>query len=520
LNDRIPVIDLFAGPGGFAEGFSSFPSGAEKHFRICLSIEKDPYAHRTLELRSFFRQFPRGQVPEDYYQYLRKKLSRSDLFSAWPEESRGAQHEAWLAELGSDGLLDKEVDNRIEAALNGAHKWVLIGGPPCQAYSIVGRSRNKGNKKYVAEEDKRHFLYREYLRIIARHWPPVFVMENVKGILSSRVNGRRIFDQILSDLHDPAAALKSETGNSKASFTYKIFSLTQPVSYPVEDGCNQFSPNDFLILSEGYGVPQARHRVILVGVRQDYKNIIPKHLIPQNLVSVSTAIEDLPKLRSGLSREEDLFSLWEERVWELIDDNELFDTICNDYDISLQDQIDKALSGLKSGALYGRGSEFIPFDGVRHDDWFFDPQLKGVCNHTSKSHMSTDLHRYLFAACFAEVYDRSPVLSEFPMKLWPNHKNAHSATGFINFSDRFRVQLASKPATTVMSHIAKDGHYYIHYDASQCRSLTVREAARLQTFPDNYFFEGPRTQQYIQVGNAVPPLLAHQIAEIVHDMLM
>jgi DNA (cytosine-5)-methyltransferase 1 len=133
--------------------------------------------------------------------------------------------------------------------------------------------------------------------------------------------------------------------------------------------------------------------------------------------------------------------------------------------------------------------------------------------------MGDDLRRYFFAACFARVYGRSPQIREFPKRLWPYHQNIQDAADGKMFSDRFRVQARGRPATTIVSHIAKDGHYFIHYDPVQCRSLTVREAARLQTFPDNYFFEGPRTEQYQQVGNAVPPLLGKQLAEVVADIL-
>lgn len=129
--------------------------------------------------------------------------------------------------------------------------------------------------------------------------------------------------------------------------------------------------------------------------------------------------------------------------------------------------------------------------------------------------MTADLHRYLYAACFAKCIGLAPKMHEFPEQLLPKHKNARTG----KFNDRFRVQISDAPSTTITSHISKDGHYFIHPDPSQCRSFTVREAARLQTFPDNYYFEGSRSQQYIQVGNAVPPFLAVQIAEVVHETL-
>ena len=132
--------------------------------------------------------------------------------------------------------------------------------------------------------------------------------------------------------------------------------------------------------------------------------------------------------------------------------------------------------------------------------------------------MDSDIHRYLFCSVFAQQHDRAPKLSDFPDELLPNHKNVDKGKIGL-FSDRFRVQLKDIPATTVTSHISKDGHYYIHYDPTQCRSLSVREAARLQTFPDNYFFEGTVTQQYHQVGNAVPPLLARDLANTVYHIM-
>lgn len=152
--------------------------------------------------------------------------------------------------------------------------------------------------------------------------------------------------------------------------------------------------------------------------------------------------------------------------------------------------------------------------------WFEDTRLEGVCNHSSKAHMPSDLARYLFISAYGEVHGASPKLRHFPVGLLPAHENIARAMKNHMFCDRFRVQIGNEPSTTVLSHIAKDGNYYIHPEPSQCRSLTVREAARLQTFPDNYYFEGPKTEQYRQVGNAVPPLLGCQLAHVLHDILI
>jgi DNA (cytosine-5)-methyltransferase 1 len=169
-----------------------------------------------------------------------------------------------------------------------------------------------------------------------------------------------------------------------------------------------------------------------------------------------------------------------------------------------------------------RGAAFIKgeFTPAYQAKWYNDPRLDGICHHETRSHLDSDLHRYLFVSAYGHVHGRSPTLKDFPADLLPAHVNVDSAVkngGF--FSDRFRVQLRNKPASTVTSHIAKDGHYYIHPDPTQCRSLTLREAARLQTFQDNYFFCGPRTMGYTQVGNAVPPLLARNIASSVWALL-
>lgn len=509
--NQIPVIDLFAGPGGLGEGFSSIIEGNMPHFKIVLSIEKEHNAHSTLELRSFLRQFGHKEVPEDYYRFLRQEISREDLFHNFPDQAANARFEAKLATLGETDAF--KVDEWINEALHGyKNEWVLIGGPPCQAYSLAGRSRNKGIKGYELANDTRHSLYKEYLRIISKHWPSVFVMENVKGLLSTKIEGQKLFDKIYDDLENPGKATESEE-----RYRYRIYSLVD--SSDPQLGAN----NVFTIKCENYGIPQARHRVILLGVRDsdEFENLTPETLQPEDEdVTTWDVIADLPRIRSGLSSQSNGKS-WVETISELTKS-----TWFNDLREQEKKQIDESLAKLNQtvksmpelGSIFMR-SETNPPSKLGY--WYVDDRLDGICNHITRSNMPSDLHRYFYAACYASLHRKSPTLHDLPYDLLPSHKNVEKALESKNlFSDRFRVQLPDKPSTTITSHISKDGHYYIHPDPVQCRCLSVREAARLQTFPDNYFFCGSRTAQYTQVGNAVPPLLASKIARIVSSLLI
>jgi DNA (cytosine-5)-methyltransferase 1 len=501
----IPIIDLFAGPGGLGEGFSSLENRQnERRFRIMLSIECDQYAHRTLELRAFFRQFGRGDAPSEYYQYVSGQLTRRELFARYPSKAEIAIAEAWLGELGK--LKDELVDERIRAAIDTKKPWVLIGGPPCQAYSLVGRSRIRGESQKKYEMDTRHFLYREYLRILAEHAPPVFVMENVKGLLSTTINHERVFQRILADLAMPQVAINNQ--NKRQHLEYHLFSVVNP------NLVFQAAPEDYIVRAEQFGIPQARHRIIILGIRSDLKQE-PKSLVPSRAPSIDETISDLPRLRSGLSKSVDSGAAWRNAIVEVTKRDWFLNGAVNN---DMRRALRIAVQGIKSDLE--RGAEYIPSDRrpTCYPDWYFDLRLGGVLNHSSRGHIQEDLHRYLYAAVYALENGRSPLLEDFPRSLLPKHRNVRQALKETKFNDRFRVQVKGRPATTVVSHIAKDGHYFIHYDPTQCRSLTVREAARLQTFPDNYFLEGPRTEQYKQVGNAVPPLLAKQIAEVVADL--
>jgi len=502
------VIDLFAGPGGLGEGFSRvMDPGGRPAFKIAASFEKDASAHQTLELRAFFRVLRDENKLDDYWAFTAGQMTRAELFQRHPNASRIATSESVLAELGSEAFPTQRLRETIRASLKDpSGPLVVVGGPPCQAYSIVGRARRKGITGYRAEDDHRTTLYKEYLQVLADWKPVAFVMENVRGILSSRLHGERIFPRILEDLSSPAEAIRRDGRTSlRGKCRYRIHSL-------VHAG-DPIVPEQWVVRAEEYGIPQTRHRVILLGIREDIE-CIPGVLSPSPPLTVHDAIGDLPALRAEPTRSRSSPDVWlrclEEASWLGEIDTDLRQTIAN----VLLDRSHKSDPG--TGGLFRKIGRKRPSRSLA--DWIRDVPVPYILNHESRGHMAPDLQRYLFASVHGMVRGISPRLRDFPEALLPEHRNALDALEQGTFDDRFRVQLAGAPGTTVTSHISKDGHYFIHHDPVQCRSWTVREAARIQTFPDSYFFCGTRTAQYSQVGNAVPPMLAYQIATVIEDV--
>jgi DNA (cytosine-5)-methyltransferase 1 len=514
----IKVVDLFAGCGGLAEGFATLQSESGHVFRVVLSAERDRHAIESLKLRAFVRLCrERGRLPASYFDFLRgtSTVHYSERDAALWE---AATREALRVDLGKpEGAA--ALAEAISLEVGRDDTWVLIGGPPCQAFSLVGRSRNRGIANYRPEDDERYFLYRAYLGALTRDNAPLaFVLENVTGMRSAHVAGERVFSGILRDLSDPGRALD---GRTRAK--YRIHSLTSPqvVFCPGGDP-SLVDPSAYIVQSERYGVPQARHRVILVGVREDLHSR-PALLMPsqRGSVPVQAVIGHLPSIRSP-SSDKNRPKIGDELLLEFASAEAK--GLRGEMTSAQWQRMREVLRvACRSGSEL-RGERFTPLasDETFGSElppqlrrWLEAPRLHGVIDHSARPHMPADLIRYLYCTTYTESMGRSPTSRGFPRALAPNHKSWETG----NFGDRFRVQLRDRPATTITSHLAKDGHYFIHPDPWQIRSLTVRGAARLQTFPDDYFFSGPRTAKYLQVGNAVPPFLARQIAAALYPAL-
>lgn len=517
----IGVIDIFAGPGGLGEGFSSFQdSRGSQSFELGVSAEMELSAHATLRLRAFLRLLrdQEGAYPRPYAEFLSLVASGAvrdpaDHFGTGPLASlwRTADEEALHLTLGT-AEDNARLYSRISTLRRAYERLVLIGGPPCQAYSVVGRARQRNVRGFSTRGDHRHFLYREYLHILATYEPDVFIMENVRGMLTSKVAGKRMFESIHADLSNPSRALGGVGKRPSHGSEYLILPIHVPESESRCPDKARDDPTSFVVRCEEHGVPQARHRVILMGVRSDHAHLalsVGGLSSPSISVDVEAAFAGLPSLRSGLSKGHDSADAWGRAV-----NRERKRVIAA---IARRDTpLAARLEAVEPRSHLARVSTRYDQRTSPYAELIRHSAQSVVLNHETRTHMESDLGRYLFCSSFGIQNGRSPYSSEFPGKLAPDHVNWDSGA----FADRFRVQIKKgRPASTVTSHIAKDGHAFIHWDPGQCRSLTVREAARLQSFPDDYLFLGNRTQQYVQVGNAVPPLVASQIAGVVWNIL-
>lgn len=519
----IPVIDVFAGPGGLSEGFAAPIDGAPR-FDVRISVELTTVACKTLATRAFYREFRNAgrPLPEAYYAHLRGEISQEALFDMFPNEAKEARERVCQAELGTESGNQRVAERLPPSSVSNP---ILIGGPPCQAYSLVGRSRSLGAAVHAEDPDAarrrfysdvRHTLYREYLRLIREYKPAIFVMENVRGILSAKLQGKApVFDIIRKDLHEALG----KPG------TYELY------SFRVHDPINcDGAPETFLLHSEDYGVPQRRHRVIILGLRKDVAASIG-HRLPSILkvrnrqVTVRDVIGDMPIMTSkmsfrGLAKTSVLNSTaWAQNLNELD-----WGPLERHPDFAARHQrLVKRQRSILEAIADNQGPLFMPQIKNNELNNWYQPENMGripCANHEPRTHMFSDIRRYRYISLFTELEGRSPRLADLPDYLLPNHANVIRSGSTTNqsFADRFKTQAWDKPSTTITCHISKDGHYFIHPDPAQARCLTVREAARLQTFPDDYFFEGNRTEQYHQVGNAVPSYLAHQLAEIVYKI--
>lgn len=481
----IPVVDLFAGAGGLTEGFASLvDADGLPVFQPVMSVEKDPDACETLRLRAFLSRIADKEpgLPWEYEQFLRDRDPRAldSLKKRFPIAWAGARCEVFEAELGdADPVLIEMARARVEAA-SPSRMWVLAGGPPCQAYSTAGRSRRKNDPSYAG--DPRLRLYQSFMKFVRMLRPPVVVFENVVGILSARVDGESVFAQIVRD------------------FMWAGYSVRSVV-----DPCPE-AARDYIVESEKYGVPQARHRVILLAVRRGC-GLHTGVLHEREAASVRDALVGLPKLHGVVSDPQGVplprFDEWKDLVPESIARTARLVGRVPDTVLSEANEIRRGQGKLQAwyrGKLSGS---------------------KALEGHAARTIRAEDMERFVFCAAFAQVKGKTPRLEEMPRCLWPKHANLDDvdADSRPSFNDRYYVQAWGKPSSTVTAHIAKSGHHFIHPDPRQHRSLTLREAARLQTFPDDFVFMGTKTAQFRQVGNAVPPLLAQQVAQIVAKTL-
>ena len=418
MDRKLNFLDLFAGAGGLSEGF------IWAGFKPVAHVESDPAACFTLRTRMAYHWLKDHGRTELYADYLNGNISRSEFYGYIPEMVVGS---VINAEIGSKTL--PVIFQQVDALVGNRSLDLIVGGPPCQAYSIVGRSRDRNRMK----GDTRNYLYLYYAEFLKRYKPSYFVFENVTGLLSARDGDGNLHFNAMRDLF------------LKCGYETEYMTLS----------------------AEDYGVLQRRRRIILVGRKGQTTGFYPEPDRWNPGVKVREVFRDLPSIGSGEGGGGPCRVRAYRGMWQIE-------------------------AGIRN--------EYLP-----------------VTWHQSRPNNEQDLEIYRIVV---DLWNKGKTRLDYnslPERL-KTHRHRDS------FLDRFKVVASDLPFShTVVAHIAKDGHYYIHPDIKQNRSITPREAARLQTFPDDYFFESSngvpgRTPVFRQIGNAVPVLLARKIAEKLQEV--
>lgn len=411
-------IDLFAGAGGLSEGFM------QSGYQSIAHVEMNEYAAKTIETRIAYYYLKEHKQMRKYYQYERGEITRQELLESVPKDELKLVIKQEISPKTIKGIFEKIDTIMYEKDMKQVD--VIIGGPPCQAYSLVGRAQSS-HMIVSMEDDPRNELYKMYVQFLINYKPRMFVFENVAGIRSAR--GGRAFKNLQSYM--------------------------RRVGYEIEP--RELNAKDF-------GVLQSRKRVIIVGWLKGTGYEYPNFEVISGNAKVEDLLNDLNFLKPG-------------------DNSSEYGTM----------EISK----------YARQNNIRSKSDV-------------LTHHVARPHTEQDI----------EIYKRT-------IDLWFNNQQ-HERLKYDNlpdelkthrnrtaFVDRFKViEGDMEYCHTILAHLSKDGHYFIHPDIAQHRSITVREAARLQSFPDNYYFEGPRTSQFVQIGNAVPPMMAKKIAEKIKEQLL
>jgi DNA (cytosine-5)-methyltransferase 1 len=410
----INYIDLFAGAGGLSEGF------IRAGFNPVAHVEMNKDACDTIKTRNVFHWLKENGKDKIYYDYLESdKKNKADFWCKAPEEIINSVINKEISEKSLP-----EIFTIIDNELNCRKVDLIIGGPPCQAYSVVGRARKN------MESDPRNHLYKHYVKFLEKYKPKVFMFENVPGILSAK-NGE---------------------------YLNKILNALSKAGYEVSLPANKYK----ILNAKDFGVLQDRKRVIIIGWRKELNLSYPEFEITEQKFQVlKDLFSDLKPLKNG--------------------------------------------EGTLNAVEYSKpATEYLKQAKIRNSFDF-------VTQHISRPNNDIDLEIYRIAA---DEWNKGKRLdyASLPQRLI-KHNNLES------FKNRFQVVNGNGISHTVVAHIAMDGHYYIHPDKDQNRSISVREAARIQSFPDDYFFEGSRTAAFKQIGNAVPPLMAEKIAKKISEMI-